>query len=358
MGGEGKQPKSAAAEELLKRLENGLVPDEEFRRLVRVEVARRLKWGYKPTYEEQLAQVLDLVKSLKKMNMAKEIEALDAKLYEIPMAFVKLVFGKALKESSCYFKDESVTLDEAEIAMLDLCCERAQIQDGQTILDLGCGQGPFTFHVARKYKNCHVTAVTNSISQKDYIEEQCKNLQLSNVEVILEDVTKLETEATFDRIIVVGLLEHMKNFELFLRRVAKWMNHDSLLFVEHVCHKTLAYEYEVIDDDDWHTDLFFPSATFIMPSASLLLYFQEDVSVVDHWIFNGKNFGLTNKAWLKNLDSNMDEIKKILESSTGSEEEAMKMIIYWRNSFMAGSELFLYNDGEEWMGSHVVFKKK
>ncbi|XP_058085218.1 pavine N-methyltransferase-like isoform X3 [Magnolia sinica] len=185
-----------------------------------------------------------------------------------------------------------------------------------------------------------------------------RNLQLLNVEIILADVSKLEMEATFDRIVVIGLLEHMKNYELFLRKASQWMNHDSLLFVEHACHKTMAYGNEPIDDDDWYTDYMFPGGTFIMPSSSLLLYFQDDLSVVDHWILNGKHFGRSMKEWLKNMDSNMNAIKKITESSTGNVEEAMKIIIYWRIFFIAEGEVFAHNDGEEWMCSHVVFKKK
>ncbi|XXG42910.1 hypothetical protein AAC387_Pa01g3065 [Persea americana] len=151
------------------------------------------------------------------------------------------MLGNKLKESCCYFRDESTTLDEAEMAMLDLYCERAQIKDGQSVLDLGCGQGALTLHIAQKYKNCRVTAITNSALQKDYIEKQCEILQLSNVGVVLADIAKLEMDVTFDRIMVVEFFEHMKNYELLLKKISKWMMHDGLLFVDHLCHKIFAY---------------------------------------------------------------------------------------------------------------------
>ncbi|XP_058085028.1 (S)-coclaurine N-methyltransferase-like isoform X2 [Magnolia sinica] len=329
MGGEeANQGKKAAVEELLKRLEEGRVSDEELRRLIRIQLERRLKWGYKPTYEQQLAQVLDLAKSLRHMNIGTETDTLDSQMYEVPISFLKLMFGKTVKGSCCYFMDESTTLDEAEIAMLDLYCERAQIEDGQSVLDLGCGQGAVTLHVAQKYKNCHVTGITYSVSQKHFIEEQCKNLQLSNVEIILADITVLEMESTFDRILVIGLFEHMKNYELLLRKISRWMIPDGLLFLEHACHKMFAYQYE------------------------------DDVSVVNHWILNGKHFARTMEEWLKGLDDNMDTAKEIMKSFSGSKENVVKLINYWRGFCMAGSELCAYNGGEEWMVSHVLFKKR
>ncbi|KAK9131286.1 hypothetical protein Sjap_011773 [Stephania japonica] len=66
----------------------------------------------------------------------------------------------------CYFKDDSVTLEEAAIAMMDLYCERSQIKDGHRVLDLGCGQGALTMHIARKCKNRHITGLTNSGSER------------------------------------------------------------------------------------------------------------------------------------------------------------------------------------------------
>jgi cyclopropane fatty-acyl-phospholipid synthase-like methyltransferase len=76
--------------------------------------------------------------------------------------------------SSCYFPDDSSTLEDAEVAMMDLYCERAKIQDGQSILDVGCGWGSLALHIAKKYKNCSVTGICNSKTQKAFIEEQCR----------------------------------------------------------------------------------------------------------------------------------------------------------------------------------------
>nr|6GKV_A Chain A, Coclaurine N-methyltransferase [Coptis japonica]6GKV_B Chain B, Coclaurine N-methyltransferase [Coptis japonica]6GKY_A Chain A, Coclaurine N-methyltransferase [Coptis japonica]6GKY_B Chain B, Coclaurine N-methyltransferase [Coptis japonica] len=351
------QTKKAAIVELLKQLELGLVPYDDIKQLIRRELARRLQWGYKPTYEEQIAEIQNLTHSLRQMKIATEVETLDSQLYEIPIEFLKIMNGSNLKGSCCYFKEDSTTLDEAEIAMLDLYCERAQIQDGQSVLDLGCGQGALTLHVAQKYKNCRVTAVTNSVSQKEYIEEESRRRNLLNVEVKLADITTHEMAETYDRILVIELFEHMKNYELLLRKISEWISKDGLLFLEHICHKTFAYHYEPLDDDDWFTEYVFPAGTMIIPSASFFLYFQDDVSVVNHWTLSGKHFSRTNEEWLKRLDANLDVIKPMFETLMGNEEEAVKLINYWRGFCLSGMEMFGYNNGEEWMASHVLFKK-
>ncbi|KAF9616957.1 hypothetical protein IFM89_033027 [Coptis chinensis] len=396
---EANQPKKAATRELLKKLELGLLPYDDIKQLIRIELAKRLQWGYKSTCEEQVAEVLKLVLSLQHMKIANEVETLDSQLYEPPMSFLKIIFGSTIKgrcvhhfsiienvdsdplrflllllfssvyelistelytisSSCCYFQDDSITLDDAEIAMLDLYCERAQIKDGNSVMDLGCGQGAITLFVAQKYKQCQVKAITNSISQKEYIDEQCRTRNLVNVEVILADITTYEMDDTSDRILAIGLFEHMKNYKLLLKKISKWMAEDGLLFVDHVCHKTLAYQYKALDEDDWFTEYIFPAETIIFPSASFLLYFQNDVSVVNHWILNGNHFSQTHGEWLKRLDANVAAIKQMFKSLTGNDEEALKMINFWRIFCLFGIELFGYNNGEEWMTSHVLFKKK
>ncbi|KAI3875707.1 hypothetical protein MKW92_030929 [Papaver armeniacum] len=347
-------------DDIWKNMELGLIPDEEIRRLMKIEIEKRIEWGSRPTQQQQLAQLLDFTKSLRGMKMATEISTLsDSVIYETPNSFTQIIHGDTLKESSGLYTSEATTLEEACLNMMDLYCERARIKDGQTILDLGCGPGSLVFHVAKKFKNCKVTGVTNSKPQKELMEEQSRKLNLSNVEIVLADVTSVEMESTFDRVFVIGLIEHMKNFELFLRRVSKWMKDDGLLFLEHYCHKSFSYHCEPLSEDSWYDKHVFPRGTLLLPSSTCLLYFQDDVTVQDHWILSGNQFARSHNEWLKRIDGKVEEIKEIFESFYGiSKEEAVKLVNFWRIFCITGAELFGYNNGEEWSISHVLFKKK
>ncbi|XP_020250566.1 (S)-coclaurine N-methyltransferase-like [Asparagus officinalis] len=288
------------------------------------------------------------------MPIAIETDKAKTQHYELPTSFFKLVLGKQLKYSCCYFPDKSTTLDDAENAMLELYCERAQVKDGQSILDVGCGWGSLSVYMAQKYKNCSITGICNSTTQKAFIEEQCRDLQLSNVKIIVADISKFEMEASFDRIISIEMFEHMKNYKVLLKKISMWMKQDSLLFVHYFCHKVFAYHFEDINDDDWITRYFFSGGT--MPSANLLLYFQNDVSVVNHWLVNGMHYSRTSEEWLKRMDQNAASIRPIMESTYGK-DSATKWTAYWRTFFISVAELFGYSNGEEWMVAHFLFKK-
>ncbi|KAI3969322.1 hypothetical protein MKW92_042045 [Papaver armeniacum] len=149
---------------ILERLVKGEIGDEELKKLIKIRFEKILQWGYKPTLQDQLTSNIDFIKSLKEMEMSGDLETMNS---ELPTAFLEAALGNTLKQSACYFEDESMTLDEAEIAAYELNCERANIEDGQTVLDIGCGQGGLVLHIAQKYKNCHVTGITNSTAQKE-----------------------------------------------------------------------------------------------------------------------------------------------------------------------------------------------
>ncbi|CAN6216496.1 unnamed protein product [Urochloa humidicola] len=179
--------------------------------------------------------------------------------------------------------------------------------------------------------------------------------ELSNVEIIVADISKFEMDRSFDRIISIEMFEHMKNYKSLLKKISKWMKEDSLLFVHYFCHKTFAYHFEDNNDDDWITRYFFTGGT--MPSANLLLYFQEDVSVVNHWLVSGTHYARTSEEWLKRMDRSITSIRPIFEKTYGK-ESMTKWIAYWRTFFISVAELFGYNNGDEWMVAHYLFRKK
>lgn len=348
-------PYEATVKVMMASLERNLLPDAVIRRLTRLLLAGRLRSCYRPSSDLQLSDLLHFAHSLKEMPIAITTEKPKEQHYELPTSFFKLVLGKHLKYSCCYFSDKSMTLEDAEKAMLELYCEKSQLKDGHTVLDVGCGWGSLTLYIAQKYSNCKITGICNSTTQKEHIEEQCRNLQLQNVEIIVADISAYEMEASYDRIFSIEMFEHMKNYKDLLQKISKWMEEDGLLFVHHFCHKAFAYHFEDINEDDWITRYFFTGGT--MPSANLLLYFQDDVSVVNHWLVNGKHYAQTSEEWLKRMDQNLASIKPIMEGTYGK-EQAVKWTVYWRTFFIAVAELFGYNDGEEWMVALFLFKKK
>ncbi|KAK4480144.1 hypothetical protein RD792_013202 [Penstemon davidsonii] len=348
-------PYGATVRLMLTSLERNLLPDVVVRRLTRLLLASRLRSGYRSSTDIQLSDLLQFVHSLREMPIAIKTEDPKVQHYEVPTSFFKIVLGKHLKYSCCLFPEKSSTLEDAEKAMLELYCERSQIKDGHSVLDVGCGWGSLSLYIAQKYPSCQITGICNSVTQKGYIDEQCRDLQLNNVKVIVADISTFEMEASYDRIFSIEMFEHMKNYQDLLRKISKWMKSDGLLFVHHFCHKSFAYHFEDVNEDDWITRYFFTGGT--MPSANLLLYFQDDVSIVNHWLVNGKHYAQTSEEWLKRMDQNLGSIKPIMESTYGK-DSAVKWTVYWRTFFIAVAELFGYNNGEEWMVAHFLFKKK
>ncbi|XP_021744125.1 (S)-coclaurine N-methyltransferase-like [Chenopodium quinoa] len=335
--------------------ERNLLPDALIRRLTRLLLASRIRSSYKSSSQLQLSDLLHFVHSLREMPIAIQTDKAKSQHYELPTSFFKLVLGKHLKYSCCYFSDKQTNLDDAEKAMLELYCERSGIQDGHTVLDVGCGWGSLALYIAQKYSNCRVTGICNSVTQKAHIEDRCRDLQMKNVEIIVADISTFDMEGSYDRILSIEMFEHMKNYRDLLKKISNWMKPDGLLFVHYFCHKAFAYHFEDINDDDWITRYFFTGGT--MPAANLLLYFQDDVSIVNHWLENGKHYAQTSEEWLKRMDRNLAYIRPIMESTYGK-DSAVKWIVYWRTFFIAVAELFGYNNGEEWMVAHFLFKKK
>nr|ABK26912.1 unknown [Picea sitchensis] len=162
----------------LRWLEANLVPDYIIRKLTRTLLAKRLRLGYNLSACLQLADFMAFINALKQMPIAMNSEAAKAQHYELLTSFFKPVLGKHLKYSCAYFTRSTSTLNEAEEAMLELYCERAKVEDGQTVLDIGCGWGSLTLYIARKYPNNQVTGICNSTTQKVFIEEQCRYVNL------------------------------------------------------------------------------------------------------------------------------------------------------------------------------------
>ena len=163
---------------------------------------------------------------MKKSPIALVPEKANEQHYEVPPAFFENVLGKHLKYSSGYWPDGVNSLDESEESMLELSFERAQLTDGDSILELGCGWGSLTCFMASKLPNSKITAVSNSKDQKEHILNRCKNQRLDNIEVITADMNDFETENKYDRVVSIEMFEHMRNYKKLLSKISSWLNDD------------------------------------------------------------------------------------------------------------------------------------
>ncbi|MDM3869962.1 cyclopropane-fatty-acyl-phospholipid synthase family protein [Porticoccus sp. W117] len=335
--------------------EKKLVPDSAIRMGIRKLLKQRLQDEFANNPELASAQKSELINQLRNSPIAIETDAANEQHYEVPAKFYQLALGKHLKYSSCWWNNNTRTLEDAEQLMLELYLQRGQFEDGQDILELGCGWGSLTLFMAEKLPNSRITAVSNSNSQREYIQAQAKQRGIDNIQVITQDVNQLELDQQFDRIVSIEMFEHVRNYQKLLTKVSGWLRQDGKLFVHIFCHRSVLYPFETEGDDNWMGRYFFTGG--LMPSADTLLYFQDHLTIEDQWLVNGSHYQKTSEAWLDNMDRHRKEITELFEQTYGEGQGAI-WTQRWRMFFMACAELFGYQSGNEWMVTHYLFNKK
>lgn len=341
---------------LLKLAENGTIPDFLIRKGIRKLCRQRLLDEGINDLSQADQRFNALIQQLKESPIAIETKAANEQHYELPTAFFKLCLGSRLKYSSAYYPTGNESLDEAELHMLKLYSTRANLIDGQHILELGCGWGSLTLWMAEQYPNSPITAVSNSATQREYINAQCQARGFNNVTVITQDVNILNfPDNQFDRCVSVEMFEHMRNYQTLLSSISRWLKPNGNLFVHIFVHRFLMYPFETSGEDNWMGKYFFTGG--LMPSADTLLHFSEQLSIEQRWLVPGRHYAQTSNHWLENQDKNHDQVLDILQEVYGK-EDAPIWAQRWRMFWMACAELFAFNNGNEWLVAHYLFQNK
>ncbi|MEI7701855.1 MAG: cyclopropane-fatty-acyl-phospholipid synthase family protein [Planctomycetia bacterium] len=333
--------------------EKGRLPDSLVRMGIRRLLRSRLDELESRLPEQQMLEFRAFLDETNAGPIAALPEKANEQHYEVPAAFFGRVLGIHRKYSCCYWSEGTTTLDQAEEESLRLTCQHAKLEDGQTILELGCGWGSLSLWMAEKYRNSSITAISNSHSQRMYIEAEAARRGLSNLRIITCDINDFQTDQRFDRVVSVEMMEHVRNHSLLFARIHSWLNTAGKLFVHIFCHHRFSYPFEVLDESDWMAKYFFSGG--IMPGQSLLLNCQQHLKLCQHWLWDGTHYEKTSNAWLKNMDSDVAAVTDILKATYGRDWKCWQS--RWRIFFMACAELFGYDKGSEWFVSHYLFEK-
>ena len=336
--------------------ESGNLPDAIIRHGIRRLCRRRLDDEGERDCEAADVRFNSLIEALGTSPIAVETQAANEQHYELPTEFFKLCLGKRLKYSSAFYPTGGETLDQAEEIMLRMYGERAELADGQSILELGCGWGSLTLWMAEKYPGAAITAVSNSATQRQHIESQCRERGFTNVTVLTCDVNVLAfDENRFDRCVSIEMFEHMRNYRTLLASIGRWLKPDGKLFVHIFAHRFLMYPFETEGDDNWMGRYFFTGG--LMPSTDTLLHFADDLSIERRWLVPGRHYAQTANHWLANQDAKASEALAILEHVYGK-QQAPVWAQRWRMFWMACAELFGYVGGNHWLVAHYRFTNK
>ena len=332
--------------------ERGLVPDSVIRAGIRRLCHQRLNDINAGDVEKSVRDLQAFVEFMQRSEIAPIPEIANEQHYEIPPEFFDEVLGKHAKYSCCFWNDETDNLNQAESSALEITCRRAEIEDGMTILDLGCGWGSLSLWIAEHYPNCQVHSVSNSRLQGDHIRFLARERGLKNIQIITRDMNDFFPDGKYDRIVSVEMFEHMRNYRKLFKRISQWLHEEGKFFMHIFCHRDVAYEFLDEGPSDWMGRHFFSGG--IMPSDDLPFWFQEDLKLLKKYRWNGKHYEQTANSWLTNMDDRRLAVLPILAQTYGS-DNADRWFQRWRIFFMACAELFAFNDGNEWFVSHYLF---
>jgi len=339
-------------------VERGYVPDRVTRLAIRRLCQSRLHEATGNPRSKSVATGEELIATLRASPIALSTDASKSQHYELPAEFFGAWLGPQRKYSCCFWEHQTSTLAEAEEAALTATCLRAGLENGQDILELGCGWGSLSLWMAQRFPDSRIVAMSHAKSQREFIEAQARVCGMRNLQVLTADINdfsppvKVTRDGRFDRIVSVEMFEHVRNYELLLSRIASWLRPEGKLFVHIFCHRQTTYPFVDRGATDWMARHFFTGG--MMPGAGLLPAFSQHLRVTRQWTWDGTHYERTARAWLNNLDARHNEVWPVLHMVYAA--EARRWLNRWRVFLLAVAELFGYAHGREWLVSHYLLE--
>ncbi len=243
--------------------------------------------------------------SVSKKNQEKEVTS----HYDIGNDFYKLWLDDTLSYSCAYFKNPDDTLYQAQVNKVDYILKKLHLEEGMSVLDIGCGWGFLLIKAAKEYK-IHGTGIT--LSHEQYAEFQ-RRIKAEGLEdyltVELMDYRNLpEMGKQFDRVVSVGMVEHVgrENYQLFNDCVNQVLK-DGGVYLLHFISALKEYP-----GDAWIKKYIFPGGVIPSLREMVSTMAEDNFHVLD--VENLRlHYNKTLLCWSKNYREHIEEVKKMFD---------------------------------------------
>jgi len=234
--------------------------------------------------------------------------------YDVSNDFYRLRLDPEMVYSCAYFRDVGQPLAGAQQDKLDYICRKLRLQPGQQLLDIGCGWGALAIWAARHYGG-RSHGITLSEQQHRYATERVRREGLEDrVTIELRDYRELEGEARYDRIVSVGMFEHIgvANFPLYFGTVKRLLKPGGL-FLNH----------GIANDTGWQdTPITRFMNRYVFPDGELerISKVQEAMEDAGFEIFDveslRRHYTLTLRSWVRALEAHQREAVAMVGDAT------------------------------------------
>tara|TARA_B100000953_G_scaffold245958_1_gene207929 strand:- start:2713 stop:3846 length:1134 start_codon:yes stop_codon:yes gene_type:complete len=232
--------------------------------------------------------------------------------YDIGNDLFSLMLDKTMMYTCGFWTKDVKTLEESQLAKLDLVAKKLDLKPGMKVLDIGCGWGGAAKHFANNY-GVSVVGITVSKEQIVYAKENSDNM---DVDFRLMDYRDLNE--TFDAIYSIGMFEAVgyKNYKEFFEIVRGCLKDDGAFLLH-----TIGANESTTTTDPWVEKYIFPNG--MMPSAEQITKASEGIFIFDDWHNIGPHYDKTLMCWYENFVNNYDKLKSKYD------EEFYRMWTFW-----------------------------
>jgi cyclopropane-fatty-acyl-phospholipid synthase len=230
--------------------------------------------------------------------------------YDLPQGMLNRMLDENAviypKYSMGLWDNGATTLLQAQQDMLDDVIAKLEIQDGDRILDFGCGWGCVANYILAKFPNVQFTGLNLSHEQCEYMRQKMQDpeshLSSGRFQLFEGDLSEATFSEKFDKILSIGVFCHVTNLTQAFAKLATFLQPQGKFFLHIITVRTpnnisSAFTHKYI----------FPYGRYWRYDA--VPQCNHDLQVVDRWYMNGRNYSQTFAQWLKNFDDNIDVIR-------------------------------------------------